>query len=89
MQKWMKNKKEEKTLLKMNMTRNFFIKLLGRAFEVMKNGVYFILIAFLVAGLFKIVLCKWDGLWRHKIDNEPISIGFRIKFYAKFYLHTI
>ena len=40
------------------MTRFFFfiINLLGRAFKVMKNGVYFIIIAFLVAELFKILI---------------------------------
>ena len=31
-----------------------FISLLGRAFKMMKNGIYFIAIAFLVAELFKI-----------------------------------
>ena len=34
----------------------YFISLLGRAFKVMKNGVYFIVIAFLVAELFKILV---------------------------------
>ena len=34
----------------------FFIDLLGRAFKVMKNGVYFIVIAFLVAELFKVLI---------------------------------
>ena len=37
------------------MKRNIIIiSLLGKAFEIMKNGVYFIVIAFLVAELFKI-----------------------------------
>ena len=35
---------------------NFFINLLGRAFREMKNGVYFIVIAVLVAKLFKIIV---------------------------------
>ena len=43
-------------VLKVHMTRNFFIDLLGRAFKVMKNGVYFIVIAFLVAELFKVFI---------------------------------
>ena len=34
----------------------FFINLLGRAFKVMKKGVYFIVIGFLVAELFKILI---------------------------------
>jgi len=38
------------------MTRNFFILLLERAFKMMKNGVYFIVIAFLVAKLLKILI---------------------------------
>ena len=32
------------------------MSLLGRAFKVTKNGVYFILIAILTAGLFKILI---------------------------------
>ena len=43
-------------VLKVHMTPNFFIDLLGRAFKVMKNGVYFIVIAFLVAELFKVFI---------------------------------
>ena len=34
----------------------FFISLFERAFKVMKNGVYFIVIALLVAELFKILV---------------------------------
>ena len=34
----------------------YLIKLLGRAFKVMKNGVYFIVAAFLVAELLKILI---------------------------------
>ena len=34
----------------------FFVNVLGRAFKVMKNGVYFIIIAFSVAELFKILV---------------------------------
>ena len=34
----------------------FFISLLGRAFKVMKDSIYFIVIAFLVAELFKILI---------------------------------
>ena len=33
----------------------FFMSLIERAFKVMKNGVYFIVIAFLFAELFKIL----------------------------------
>ena len=40
----------------MCMTQNFFINLLERAFRAMKNGVYFIVIAVLVAELFKIMV---------------------------------
>ena len=39
--------------VKVHMTRNFFISLFERAFKMMKNGVYFIVIALLVAELFK------------------------------------
>ena len=39
------------------MAQNYFIDLFGRAFEMMKNGVYFIVIAPLVAELFKILVC--------------------------------
>ena len=35
---------------------NFFISLFERAFKMMKNGVYFIVIALLVAELFKILV---------------------------------
>ena len=38
------------------MNRNFFISLFKRAFKMMKNGVYFIVIALLVAELFKILI---------------------------------
>ena len=37
------------------MKRIFFITLFDRAFKMMKNGVYFIVIALLVAELFKIL----------------------------------
>ena len=37
-------------------TNLFFISLLERAFKVMKNGVCFIVIAILVADLFKILI---------------------------------
>ena len=37
------------------MKRNFFIILFDRAFKMMKNGVYFIVIALSVAELFKIL----------------------------------
>ena len=42
--------------LKVHMTRNFFISLFERALKMMKNGVYFIVIALLVAELFKILV---------------------------------
>ena len=42
--------------VKLPMKRNFFIILFERAFKMMKNGVYFIVIALLVAELFKILL---------------------------------
>ena len=35
---------------------NFFISLFGRALKMIKNGVYFIVIALLVAELFKILI---------------------------------
>ena len=40
--------------VKVHMTRNF--SLFERAFKMMKNGVYFIVIALLVAELFKILV---------------------------------
>ena len=39
--------------IKVPMKRNFFISLFQIAFKMTKNGVYFIMIAFLVAELFK------------------------------------
>ena len=42
-------------IFKVYMTPNFFISLFERAFKMMKNGVYFIVIALLVAELFKIL----------------------------------
>ena len=42
--------------VKVPMTRNFFISLFESAFKTMKNGVYFIVIALLVAELFKILI---------------------------------
>ena len=47
-------------LIKVHMTRNFFISLFERAFKMMKNGVYFIVIALLVAELFK------TKIWFHQ-----------------------
>ena len=44
------------SIIKVHMTRNFFISLSERAFKMMKNGVYFIVIALLVAELFKILV---------------------------------
>ena len=38
------------------MKPNFFVSLFERAFKIMKNGVYFIMIALLIAELFKIVM---------------------------------
>ena len=43
-------------ILKVPMTRIFFIILFARAFKMMKNGFYFILIPLLVAELFKILI---------------------------------
>ena len=52
-----------------------FITLLERAFKMMKNGVYFIVIAFLVAELCKLfVLCELDDLWRHIVDTKWCQI---------------
>ena len=39
------------------MTQNYFINLFERAFKMMKNGVYFIAVALLVAELFKVLVC--------------------------------
>jgi len=39
------------------MTQNFFVNLLERAFRAMKNGVCFVVIAVLVAELFKMMVC--------------------------------
>ena len=41
---------------KVYMTQFFFITLFKRAFKMMKNGLYFIVIALLVAELFKILI---------------------------------
>ena len=43
-------------IVKVHMTRNCFISLFERAFKMMKNGVYFIVIALLVTELFKILV---------------------------------
>ena len=43
-------------LFKVPMKRNFFISSFERSFKIMKNGVYFIVIALLVAELFKILI---------------------------------
>jgi len=43
----------ESAILKVYMTQKFFISLFERVFKMMKNGVYFIVIALLVAKLFK------------------------------------
>ena len=48
----------------------FFIRLLEKAFKMMKNGVYFIVIALFVAELFDFDLCKLDYLWRHIVDAK-------------------
>ena len=48
----------------------FFISLFERDFQMMKNGVYFIVIAVFVAELFK----KLEDLWRHKVDTKWCKI---------------
>ena len=52
------------------MKRNFFISLFQIAFKMTKNGVYFIMIAFLVAELFKFWFMQViiEDLWRHNAD---------------------
>ena len=47
---------EDLISFKVHMTRIFFISLFERTFKMMKNGVYFIVIALLVAKLFKILV---------------------------------
>ena len=42
--------------LEYNYEKKFFIILFERAFKMIKNGVYFIVIALLVAELFKILI---------------------------------
>ena len=42
--------------VKVPMKQTFFIIVFERAFKMMKNGVYFILIVLLVADLFKILI---------------------------------
>ena len=42
--------------LKVYVTQNFFISLVERTCKMMKNGIYFIVMALLVAELFKILL---------------------------------
>ena len=46
----------ESKWLKVYMMRNFLLPLFERAFKMMKNGVYFIVIGLLVAELFKILV---------------------------------
>ena len=40
------------------LTKNYFINLFERAFEVMKNGVYFIVIALLVVELLAVFILE-------------------------------
>ena len=42
--------------IKVYMTQIFFLSLFKRAFKMMKNGVYFIVVDLLVAELFKILI---------------------------------
>ena len=42
--------------MKVYMTQIFFISLFERAFKVTKNGIYFFVIALLVAELFKVLI---------------------------------
>ena len=57
--------------LKRSTVAKFFISLFEIAFKMTKNGVYFIMIALLVAELCKIlILCKLEDLWRHNVDTD-------------------
>ena len=49
-------RQKNRSLFKVPMKRIFFIILFERAFKMIKNGVYFIVIALLVAELFKILM---------------------------------
>ena len=48
--------KKQALFLKVPMKRNFFIILVEGTFKMIKNGVYFIVLALLVAELFKILI---------------------------------
>ena len=61
-----------------------FISLFERAFKMMKNGVYFIVIALLVAEL--------EDLWRHKVDTKwskisKYGISLQILSFAELMCH--
>ena len=49
-------RQKNRSLFKVPMKRIFFIILFERAFKMIKNGVYFIVIALLVAELFKVLM---------------------------------
>jgi len=53
---------------KVYMTRHF--SLFERAFKMMKNGVYFIVIALLVAELFKILVYENKMTWGNNVDTK-------------------
>ena len=57
----------------LNKSATFLFK---RAFIVMKNGIYFIVIALLVAELFhEFDLCKLRDLWHHKVNIKWCKIA--------------
>jgi len=76
--------------LKLYMTQNFkSLPVLGRAFKVMKNGVYSIVITFLVAALFGILICaswrtcdvmmwtQWCKITKYGISANTKSTGLK------------
>ena len=65
----LRKKLTRKTLLAL-LCLKFSIILIERAFKMMKNGFYFIVIALLVAELFKIfIYANLDDLWFHNVDT--------------------
>ena len=64
---------------KVTMTR-FFIILFERAFKMMKNGIYFIVLALIKDFDF----CKLDDLWRHNRSTKWCKTKYGIKFETNF-----
>ena len=53
---------------------------------MMKNGVYFIVIALLVAKLFKILI--YANLWRHFVNTSGIK-SHKIEYLSQLFLYRV